>query len=137
MQWKSLHSGQSANIDVYIRRKQNNTVLKKKQPPQTLENWIQILTESLMKHNQQPTIWGGRKRQNPPQCHTSRQFLVMRGHSISQAGRCRSGLRRINKFIRRKLAQHLPTICQFSSSPFHVNQVLFFYLEEDFFILFF
>lgn len=66
---------------------------------------------------------------------SSLQFLVMRGHSISQAGCCRSGLRRINKFMWRKLAQHLPTICQFTLSlsmwikfSFSTWRVIFFFL---------
>lgn len=101
-----------------------------------LENWIQILSRSQMKCSQQPTAQRKKrkKKTNSQPSATqlsSLQFLVVRGHSISQAGCCRSGLRRINKFMWRKLAQHLPTICQFTLSPFHVNQILFFYLEDD------
>lgn len=127
MQWKSLHRGQYANIDV---RTQSRIIplLQK-----NLENWIQILTGSQMEHRQQPKVQGGgrKKRKKKTKPHpsamqlSSLQFLVMRGHSISQTGCCRSGLRRINKFIWRKLAQHLPTICQFSSSSFPMNQILF------------
>lgn len=134
MQWKFLHRGQCASRDVHAHKeKWSNSILTK-----NLENWIQILSRSQMKCSQQPTTqgkkWKKKTKSQPSATQlSSLQFLVMRGHSISQAGCYRSGLRRINKFMWRKLAQHLPTICRFTLSPFHVNQILFFYLEDDFF----
>lgn len=117
VQWKFLHRGQCASIAVHAHKeKWSNTIRTK-----NLENWTQILCRSQMKCSQQPTTQGKKmkeKTKSQPSATqpSSLQFLVMRGHSISQAGCCRSGLRRINKFMWRKLAQHLPTICQFTLS---------------------
>lgn len=84
MQWKSLHRGQYANIDV---RTQSRIIplLQK-----NLENWIQILTGSQMEHRQQPKVQGGggggkekKKDKTPPQCHATQQSAIP-GHERPQ-----------------------------------------------------